>query len=62
MKSFSHVVVGLLSLLATVLFSGAALAEPEHMSGEASLVVPNAAFSTVMFMRSQAWPSASRCT
>ena len=49
MKSFSHVVVGLLSLIATVLFSGIALAAPEG-GGEASLVVPHEMIGTVTFM------------
>ena len=53
MKSFSQVVVGLLSLLATVLFSGIALAAPEAApagGGEASLVVPHDMIGTVTFM------------
>jgi K(+)-stimulated pyrophosphate-energized sodium pump len=52
MKSFSHVVVGLLSLIATVLFSGIALAQPAPPAGggEASLVVPHDMIGTVTFM------------
>jgi K(+)-stimulated pyrophosphate-energized sodium pump len=49
MKSFSHVVVGLLSLVATVLFSGIALAAPEG-GGEAGLIVPHDMIGTVTFM------------
>ncbi len=58
MKSFSvrHLALSLTTLVATLLFSGAAFAAqpaaaaPEHAGGEASLVVPNQAFSTTMFM------------
>src|SRR5579884_3138825 len=51
MKSFSHLVVGLLSLVATVLFAGVALAEPaQGGGGEAALVVPHDAIGTTMFM------------
>jgi len=57
MKSFSQFVVGLLSLLATVLFSGIAFAaehgttpEAPAGGGEANLVVPHDAIGTITFM------------
>ncbi len=50
MKSFSQVAVALLSLVATVLFSGVALAAEPAGGGEASLIVPHDALSTVTFM------------
>ena len=46
-SGFGHVAVALLSLVATLLFSGAALAEP---TGEASLVVPSKGFAEITFM------------
>jgi len=50
MKPFNRLATGLIALLATLLFSGVAGAAPTESVGEASLVVPNAAFATVTFM------------
>src|SRR5580692_5877975 len=49
MKLFNRLATGLFALLVTLLLSGLAQAAPES-TGEASLVVPNAAFATVTFM------------